>query len=156
MLREVILGQEDVFTVGAIKPNICICKYQMWMCKFVEEIFCHSEDSKTVNNTTLLVSGTPLTAFALLQGSMDSIQIRAPCLHVPREYAYIYLFECSPTMCICCRRTEMCHEQTECAPSNNSSLFKLNHIDPTEWVQWENIFLENHSKSPLTAFQYLN
>ena len=41
------------------------------MCKFVEEIFVHSEDSKTVNNTTLLVSGTPLTAIALFQGSMD-------------------------------------------------------------------------------------
>ena len=38
----------------------------MWMCKFVEEIFFHSEDSNTVNNTTLLVSGTPLTAFASL------------------------------------------------------------------------------------------
>jgi len=43
----------------------------MWMCNFFEEVFCHSEDSNTAKNTTLLVSGTPLTAIALFQGSMD-------------------------------------------------------------------------------------
>ena len=55
-----------VISKAAIKPicsNTCMCIYWMWMYKFFGELFGHSN---TVNNTTLLVSGTPLTVIALL------------------------------------------------------------------------------------------
>ena len=62
---------------------------------------------------------------------MKNIHIRGPCLQILREYACINILECSPRMCICCRGTEMFHEQTECAPLNYSSLLRIYHSDHT-------------------------
>ena len=62
-----------------------------------------------------------------------------PFLQISREYACMNIVECSPILCICCRGTEMFHEQTECVLANNSSLLRFYHIDHTE-MYFLNVF----------------